>query len=708
MRDTRRQFSSLQKDKLFILYEGRCGICSELLGDDWEADHIQPWSLDGPTIVKNGQPACKLCNKRKGSFFMQAEMQARTWQEDFLENYRKFGKEKNYLLVATPGAGKTYAAIRAAKSLLATDEISKIIVVCPTRVLKKQWADKAHDDLGIELGHRDLSSLYKPKYHGVCVTYGKIAAKDGEGELDTVDTLNVFCETNRTLVIFDELHHAGHEKAWGEALLEAFKNAVRTLGLSGTLFRSDGNRIPFVTYDDDGKACPNFSFTYVDAIKKQEGDVYPVCRMLMFSTFDGGARWLLNQNEHQQDSFISTDPDEQKRYNSTQLELLKALLVDVRGNYLTAMFKDADNRLSELRETELLNSEEKKAGGLVVCMTIVHADSVATRFNELFGERPLVVHSDQEDAKERIVEFANSNDRWIIAVKMVSEGVDIPRLRVGIYITNVTQRLTFLQIMGRVIRRRNAYDEWAYFYVPRAPLLEEIMTQIRANLLHQLKEDIKSTLLKCEECARTNITKQWEDDVCYCTCRDCDNKWEIRSNPRDADVFHVLDTDHNSTDDAVIANEILYDKQDALYFQSLLRDKGQAEFENEWEARDLVTQLFKRWEERKETVVTRERKTTQDIPIYQEEEILRNECHKLAKLSASRMEASQLTDKTFTDLAREIHHEWHSRPGNHRQGDADIDELRRKKAWLLSREVERRYFETHGRNQQTGFSGSTT
>ena len=45
---------------------------------------------------------------------------------------------------------------------------------------------------------------------------------------------------------------------------------------------------------------------------------------------------------------------------------------------------------------------------------------------------------------------AESDDPWIVAVRMVSEGVDIPRLAGGVYATNTLTDLFFRQAVGRL------------------------------------------------------------------------------------------------------------------------------------------------------------------------------------------------------------------------------------------------------------------
>ena len=73
------------------------------------------------------------------------------------------------------------------------------------------------------------------------------------------------------------------------------------------------------------------------------------------------------------------------------------------------------------------------------------------------GERPEIVTS---DARGRLAAHPALRDRapasWLVSVLMVSEGVDIPRLRVGVYATSARTELFFRQVVGRFIRRTPA------------------------------------------------------------------------------------------------------------------------------------------------------------------------------------------------------------------------------------------------------------
>jgi superfamily II DNA or RNA helicase len=384
-------------------------------------------------------------------------MEPRKWQADFLQNYLSTFK-RDYLLVATPGAGKTSASLHAIKSKLQEREIEQVIVVCPTESLKYQWAAAAAK-FGVQLFPRYTDGLIKRDYHGICITYGKV--------IFSLQMLQHIVREKPTIVILDEIHHSGDDKAWGRAISSAFEKAHRILGLSGTPFRGDNSQIPFVQYNN-GEAVAQFTYGYGDAIKDN------VCRKVMFPSLDGNAEFYHKGEMHQFDSFTDVKTEEE------EAQLLRALLEDVEGDYLTSVLNDANSRLDEIREFD----PDADAGGLIVAMRKEHADKIAQRLSDLTGEYPTLVHSDNDDATADIEQFSASKKKWIVAVRMVSEGVDIQRLRVGVYATNVLTELAFRQTIGRVVRRREVYDDWGYFYVPLAPRLVTFMKRIKDEITH--------------------------------------------------------------------------------------------------------------------------------------------------------------------------------------------------------------------------------
>ena len=168
----------------------------------------------------------------------------RSWQRRALVRYLA-AQPRDFLAVATPGSGKTAFALRVAGELLADGAVEQITVVVPTEHLKTQWA-LAAARVGIALDPKFSNSAAhtSSEYHGVVVTYAQVASHPTRHRVRT--------ENRRTLVVFDEIHHGGDAKSWGEAIREAFDDATRRLALTGTPFRSDDSAIPFVTYAPDG------------------------------------------------------------------------------------------------------------------------------------------------------------------------------------------------------------------------------------------------------------------------------------------------------------------------------------------------------------------------------------------------------------------------------------------------------------------------
>lgn len=148
----------------------------------------------------------------------------RAWQQGALDRYIET-QPRDFLAVATPGAGKTTFALTLASWLLHHHVVQQVTVVAPTEHLKKQWAEAAAR-IGIRLDPEYSAGPLSKDYHGVAVTYA------GVGVRPMLHRNR--CEQRKTLVILDEIHHAGDSKSWGEACQEAFDPATRRLALTGT------------------------------------------------------------------------------------------------------------------------------------------------------------------------------------------------------------------------------------------------------------------------------------------------------------------------------------------------------------------------------------------------------------------------------------------------------------------------------------------
>ena len=154
--------------------------------------------------------------------------------------------------------------------------------MAPTEHLKQQWAEAA-TKLGVRLDPRftNAQGTTGQAFDGVVVTYAQVASHPMLHRART--------ENRKTLVILDEIHHAGDAMSWGGAVREAFEPAAHRLALTGTPFRSDINAIPFVRYEPDGDGLPrsasDHSYGYADALR--DGVVRPV----LFLAYSGEMRW---------------------------------------------------------------------------------------------------------------------------------------------------------------------------------------------------------------------------------------------------------------------------------------------------------------------------------------------------------------------------------------------------------------------------------
>jgi superfamily II DNA or RNA helicase len=386
----------------------------------------------------------------------------RAWQAEAISRYFATGP-RDYLTVATPGAGKTTFALTIAAELLARRTIERITVVAPTEHLKTQWAEAA-GRVGIPIdptysGGRGRTSR---DFVGVAVTYAGVATNPLAHRVRT--------ERFRTLVILDEIHHAGDALSWGEAVREAFEPAHRRLALTGTPFRSDVNPIPFVTYAPDGDGVPrsvaDFTYGYGHALRDH------VVRPVLFWAYGGDLQWRTRAGDE-----VSARLGEPLTKDLAAQALRTAL--DPGGSWVGAVIEAADRRLSEVRRGV------PDAGGLVIASDQDSARAYAAVLARIAGEKPTVVLSDEKAASKKIAKFSEGTGRWMVAVRMVSEGVDVPRLAVGVYATTTATPLFFAQAVGRFVRARTR-GETASVFLPSHPALLGYAAELELERDHVL------------------------------------------------------------------------------------------------------------------------------------------------------------------------------------------------------------------------------
>ena len=391
---------------------------------------------------------------------MTRTIRLRPWQKTALEKFVA-SDSTDFLTVATPGAGKTTFALTAARHVLAEDPRRRLVVVAPTAHLKIQWARAAAAfALHLDPAWAATDGRLPADMHGIVTTYQQVASSAA-----------VLAEVSRdAFVIFDEIHHAGDDRAWGESVRVAFEGAGRRLCISGTPFRSDTRAIPFVRYVLD-EAQSDFDYGYGEALADRR-----VVRPVYFPRTNGHMEWTAPDGSLHAASF--DDALDQAR--SSQ-RLRTALSLE--GEWLPTVLRQAVDQLDALR------AEQPNAGGLVIATDQDHARGIVALLRDRFGQQATVVLSDEADASARIAAFAAGADPWLVAVRMVSEGVDIPRLRVGVYATTTTTELFFRQAVGRFVRwTPGVRNQKAYLFIPDDPRLRARAFQIADQRRHSLRK----------------------------------------------------------------------------------------------------------------------------------------------------------------------------------------------------------------------------
>ncbi|WP_328295018.1 DEAD/DEAH box helicase family protein [Kineococcus sp. NBC_00420] len=396
----------------------------------------------GPVVDAPGTPAAR---------------PLRAWQNAALERYFDPARDEpaDFLVTATPGAGKTTFALALARRLLDSRRVDRIVVVAPTDHLRTQWAEAAHR-AGVELDPTMTNAVgpVRPDMKGYVTTYAQVA---GHPMLHRARAT-----AKRSLVIMDEIHHAGDGLSWGDAVFEAFGDARRRLSLTGTPFRTKTDeRIPFVNYVDDDspesegglRSSADYGYGYKEALA--DGVVRPV----VFAAYTGVSRWRNSAGE-----VVAASLTDATTKSVESLAWKTAL--DPRGDWVPHVIAAMGERLDHLREHGMHD-----AAGLVLASDQEDARAYAKIVQRVTGEKPALILSDDPKASQKISEFAQSDQRFAVCVRMISEGVDVPRAACLAWMTSYRTPLFFAQAVGRVVRSRVPGESATVFLPAVRPLL---------------------------------------------------------------------------------------------------------------------------------------------------------------------------------------------------------------------------------------------
>jgi superfamily II DNA or RNA helicase len=394
---------------------------------------------------------------------MESTIKLREWQGQaqtlILHRHLNGLQSRIFFLVAGVGSGKTLFAVSTVKRLFDLKYYTKVVYVSPQRSVRNGFVN-ASARLGMQIDYHvdtERAEVLLDQYQGLSLTYAG---------MESLELLEGYIDAD-TIVVLDEPHHLSYNANKGTAS-EWYHRAMRLLGnagyvvlMTGTPYRTDEDeKIPFATYKRKGLIQilqSDYYYSYGQAVR--DGVVAEVRFMPCY----GAGMYSHNGIEY---SFDLEDFEP----NEDEPKVLKTLL-EPNTEFVEGMINQAVRKLEEIR------TEDNNYAGLLVCRDKDHARVIAQYLRDKYGIIAALVLDDEGDGVKIIDEFRDSTRKWIVAVKMVSEGTDIQRLKVCCYLSNVRTMMFFVQVKGRIARSTGfkamgAAREYAYMYYPAVPTLE--------------------------------------------------------------------------------------------------------------------------------------------------------------------------------------------------------------------------------------------
>ena len=452
----------------------------------------------------------------------------RLWQVKALEKcitwWFQVGIDNHFILNTAPASGKTKASCAIAQMLFERGEIERVIVIAPQIEVVDSWAEDFEKITGRVMGKvtakdGDLSQVRMD----ICATWHAVLGLQQE--------LQSVCLSQPTLVICDESHHAAVSAAWGSSGSSAFAQAKFVLVLSGTPYRSDGRDSLYLETNGRGNIqqpeAGRYELNYGEAVE------LGYCRPATFHRHQGTFQVNLDEeNSLEVSGYQSANLTGNLRsvpglQNSLDFYRLACVpqyesdnMTPMRSGFQGTMMEYGSQKLDDLR------LRMHNAGGLVIAPSIAMAEYFCDLIELVEGERPLLVHSELNNAESRIKLFRKGTMRWIVSVDMISEGVDIPRLRVLVYLPRAQTELKFRQALGRVVRSTGPEDDTrAYVIMPSFQTFDAYARRAEQEMPRGVRRDPGPARSKvCPIC-------ESESAVSAKTCRECGHDFP-RTPPR--------------------------------------------------------------------------------------------------------------------------------------------------------------------------------
>lgn len=387
------------------------------------------------------------------------------WQKEFVNSYTEFVEQEGfvpYFLEAGVGSGKTRASLMLARELLESGVIDFFVFVCPTKIIRDDCALNESKAVGLRMQTKVSKDRMPAKdYQGCAITYGSLSY--------CVNVLKTWKENgSRILMIFDEPHHARDDafddKSWGLAVSRAIDASKATLGMSGTPFTSTGAKLAgFERCYKGSRFCPDKIFTIENALAcGTVREVYPVLVDGMFWYSEATEDCMRIEDVLDPDS-IERDDDQEKGYWQKMESACLRSVAKTSEDWFSRTIFDVDEKLDELRKTDAL------AKALIVVAPGGALKKAPGRICQITGEEPITVSYDDDESESKIFAFNESDSKYIVSVNKISEGVNIPNLRIVVLATTYSTDLAFIQILGRVMRwpGQDQDKRLAWAYMPK-------------------------------------------------------------------------------------------------------------------------------------------------------------------------------------------------------------------------------------------------
>lgn len=563
LKDPKRFLSDSEKAECLAAagYQCQGDGCSnrDLRSHPYDFHHIKLHSEFGMTTRYNTKVLCLPCHKeahRRSNIEVFTESgweSLRQWQKTAIDRFIECEDEKTFVLEAAPGAGKSRFAAFASQYALDQMGISHVVFIAPwlpilTSVKKNfqplslEVRDKFHYDKkrGV-LQRMPLVDITLDTYAGFC-------------NQTTVDVIEAWQKSDgfNFMLILDELHHTNTVSGkWGPYVERVAAMASKLVVMSGTYFRSDNRPIAFLEYENE-KPKTQFSIGFTECVRER------YTRQVSFRFHDPKIEILRTEDKKTTWRNLSKIPQSSAKMQS----VAKREVLSTSCQHIDKLIEDAWIELVAIRR------KWPDAACLVVCRSGSHGEeeraihAVEARIKTLTGQRPEVVTSDDSTSRGRLDSFANSSEPFLCAIRMVSEGVDIPRIRMVLFLSYTDSEMLFRQIVGRCCRYIDGKedDTAALVILPKFRVMADFAERFELESKHgalnmtPLPPKVPTEFDECQVCG---------ESPCVCTCSRCGS--------RPCTCFLVIDSESEDGGGQIAASAV---SEEFIQRAKLIRDSS--------------------------------------------------------------------------------------------------------------------------------------